>query len=332
MSFEAFRADLVSRLVPQLPGDQLQSVLTALDEMSRSYDIQAKTTDIITSGGVPDAVRLYIASKSVENLAKGTLRNYLSTLSLFFSVVRHPVDEVTSADCRLWLNWYKTNYKICSSTYEHKRIVLNSFFEWCVDEDLIRRSPMRHVRPIRVDDPERLPMTALELEKVRDSCKSLRQKAMVDFLYSTACRVSEFCDMNIADVDFTEHVVHIHRGKGGKGRTTYMNAEAEISLRAYLASRTDNCPSLFVTSKGERFRMSKKSVEVEIRKIVSRCELSVKVTPHVFRHTAASLALQRGMPIDQVQKWLGHSRIQTTLRYAKNLNVDVKNSHQKYCA
>lgn len=332
MSFESFRADLVSRLVPQLPGDQLQSVLTALDEMSRSYDIQAKITDIITSGGVPDAVRLYIASKSVENLAKGTLRNYLSTLSLFFSVVRHPVDEVTSADCRLWLNWYKTNYKICSSTYEHKRIVLNSFFEWCVDEDLIRRSPMRHVRPIRVDDPERLPMTALELEKVRDSCKSLRQKAMVDFLYSTACRVSEFCDMNISDVDFTEHVVHIRCGKGGKGRTTFMNAEAEISLRAYLASRTDNCPALFVSSKGTRCRLGKKAVEVEINKIVSRCDLSVKVTPHVFRHTAASLALQRGMPIDQVQKWLGHARIQTTLRYAKNLNFDVKISHQKFCA
>lgn len=332
MSFEAFRADLISRLVPQLNSEQLQSVLTVMDDMASTWDFQAKSTAIITSGGLPDAVRLYLASKSIENLSKGTLQNYLSTLKHFFSVVRHPVDEVTSADARLWLNWYKEQYHVRSSTYEGKRIILNTFFEWCVDEDIIRRNPMRHIKPIRVDDPERLPMTAIELEKVRGSCRSLREKAMVDFLYSTAVRASEFCAMDLTDVDFTEHTVHIRCGKGGKGRTSFLNAEAEISLKAYLAARDDSCPALFVSSRGEAHRLSKKSVEVEIDRIVSRCELSVKVTPHVFRHTAASLALQRGMPIDQVQKWLGHARIQTTLRYAKTLNFDVKISHQKYCA
>ena len=332
MSFEAFRADLISRMVPQIPGEQLHAVLNILDEMSQSWEFSTKCTAIITSGGLPDAVRLYIASKSIENVKKSTLQNYLSTLKAFFSVVRHPVDEVTSADVRLWLNWYREQYHICTSTYEHKRIMLNSFFEWCVDEELVRRNPMRHIKPIRVDDPERLPMTAIELEKVRGACKSLREKAMVDFLYSTACRVSEFCAMDIADVDFTEHTVHIRCGKGGKGRTSFLNAEAEISLKAYLDTRTDSCQALFVSSRGEAHRLGKKTIETDVTKIVSRVELSVHVTPHIFRHTAASLALQRGMPIDQVQKWLGHARIQTTLRYAKTLNFDVKISHQKYVA
>lgn len=332
LSYECFRADLISRLMSTCSPDQLQPLLDALDTMSASWDFSQKSTAIITSGGIPDAVRLYIASKSVESLKKGTLEMYLSTLKLFFSTVRHPVDEVTSSDARLWLNWYKTQYNIMNSTLENKRIILHSFFEWCVDEDLIRRNPMRHVKPIRVEDPERLPMTPIELEKVRQSCITLREKALVDFLYSSAARVSEVCSLEKKHVDLVEHTVHIECGKGGKGRTTFLNAEAEVSLRAYLDSRHDNCDALFITSRGATHRLSKKAVEREISRIVSRCDLSVKVTPHIFRHTAASLALQRGMPIDQVQKFLGHARIQTTLRYAKTLNYDVKLSHQKYIA
>ena len=332
MSFESFRADLISRLASQLPGDHLQSVLSVMDEMASSWEFSAKSTAIIPADGLPEAVRLYIASKSVESIARGTLVNYLCTLRIFFATVPHRLEEVSVSDVRLFMNWYKSSRNVKNSTLDSKRVILNSFFEWCVDEDLLRRNPVRHVRPIRCEDPERLPMTALELEQVRKACTSLREKALVDFLYSTAIRVSELSALDIRDVDFHEHTVHIECGKGGKGRTTFLNAEAEVSLRAYLASRTDSCQALFVTNRGDRRRLCKKSVEVEIQKIVSRCDLSVHVTPHIFRHTAASLALQRGMPIDQVQKFLGHARIQTTLRYAKTLNVDVKLSHQKYVA
>ena len=209
MSFDSFRADLVSRLFPKLPGEQLQTVLSVVDEMASVWDFSPHTTAIITSGGIPDAVRLYIASKSVENVSRGTLENYLSTLKAFFSVVRHPVDEVTSSDVRLWLAWYKQQNNVRNVTLEQKRVMLNSFFAWCVDEDLIRRNPVRQIKPIRCEDPERLPMTPLELEKVRKACRTLREKAIVDFLYSTAARVSEFSALDIADVDFVEHTVRI---------------------------------------------------------------------------------------------------------------------------
>lgn len=332
MSFESFRADLVSRLIHQLPGEQLHAVLSTLDCMAPSWEISPKSTAIITSGGLPDAVRLYIASKSVENIKRGTLENYLATLKSFFASVRHPVDEVTSADVRLWLNWHKQQTGISNATLNNKRIMLNTFFEWCVDEELIRKNPMRQIKAIRCDDPERLPMTPLELEKVRDSCRSLREKALVDFLYSTAARVSEVSALDLTHVSFADHTVRIECGKGGKGRTTFLNAEAEVSLKAYLDSRQDDCPALFVGSRAPFKRMCKKTIEDEINRIVSRCHLSVHVTPHIFRHTAASLALQRGMPIDQVQRFLGHARIQTTLRYAKTLNSDVKTAHQKFVA
>ena len=330
MSYEAFRADLISRVSDSLPSDQLGMVLAALDGMSSSWDFQTKQMAIITSGGLPDAVKLYLASKSVENRTIGTLKNYFSTLRDFFAVVCKNVNDVTSADVRLWLNWFKAERKISSAYLDHKRVVLNSFFSWLVDEDIIHKNPMVHIHPIKCEDPLRIPMTAVELETVRKSCLDLREKALVDFLYSSAARASEVCDLKVSDVNFVDNTVHIRCGKGGKGRMTFLNAESAVSLRAYLESRTDNNQCLFAISRAPFSGIQKKSLEDAIMRIVSRCELSVHVTPHIFRHTAASLALQRGMPIDQVQKWLGHARIQTTLRYARLLNVDVKISHQKY--
>ena len=332
MSFESFRAEFSSLIRDRLPDDAVSSVLSSLDELSQSWDFQKKSTDLIVSDGLPEAVRLYIATKSIENVKKGTLYNYTADLRNFFRKVAKPVNSVEASDVRLYLAWYKSERKVKDCTLDRIRIALKGFFTWCVEEDMIKKNPLRHVQPIRCADPERLPMTALELEKVRSACRTLREKALVDFLYSTAARVSELSNLDIRHVNLTDHTVRIEHGKGDKGRTTFLNAEAEISLRAYLASRTDDCPALFVNLYGEKRRMKKRSIEDEICRIVSRCDLSVHVTPHIFRHTAASLALQRGMPIEQVQRFLGHARIQTTLRYAKILSADVKNAHAKYVA
>lgn len=333
MSYETLRNDFAARLLSVLQDpDQLQAVLLALDAVSVGYEFRPVSTELIVSDGIPDCVRLYLASKSVENVKRGTLENYFLTLRLFFSTVRKPLDLITSADIRLFLNWYRQARGVLNSTLDHKRIILNSFFEWCIDEDMLRKNPCRHIRAIHCENPERLPMTSLELEKVRNSCRTLREKAIVDFLYSTAARVSEFCSLDRSSVNFADHTVRIEHGKGDKGRTTFLNAEAEVSLRAYLDSRNDDNPALFVSSRAPHARMTKKSVEKAISHIVSRCSLSVHVTPHIFRHTAASLALQRGMPIDQVQRFLGHARIQTTLRYAKSLALDLQLSHQRFVA
>lgn len=332
MSYETYRADLISRMASVFTTEQICQFLPIVDDMSRSYEFTPKSTALIVSGGIPDAVRLYIAAKSVQNIKRGTLAGYLSTLRRFFETVQRPVDEITTNDIRLYLHAYKQEHGISDATLEHMRIMLNGFFAWCTEEEICKKNPVRRVAPIRCADPERLPMTALELEKVRNACRNLLEKALVDFLYSTAARVSELCSLNKADVDFTTHTVHIRHGKGDKGRTTFLNAESEVSLLAYLASRTDNEEALFVSMRSPHRRLCKKSAERWIKVIVSRCELSVHVTPHVFRHTAASLALQRGMPIDQVQRFLGHARIQTTLRYAKTLESDVKLSHSRCVA
>jgi len=331
MSYESMRLDFADRL-NALGIDRIPVILAALDDASSSYDVARKCTDIIPADELPQAVRLYIASKCVEHLSKGTLDLYLLRLTQFFTTVKKSVEDVNTNDIRVYLFKYKAEHNIIDSTLEGIRLCLNSFFEWCSQEDLIRKNPVRRIPAIRVDSPERLPMTALELETVRGVCKTLREKALVDFLYSSACRVSEFCALDITDVSFTDHTIHIERGKGGKGRTTFLNPEAEISLRAYLTSRSDDNPALFVGCRAPHGRLQVKAVQNEIAKILSRCNIACHVTPHIFRHTAASLALQRGMPLEQVQRFLGHSRIQTTLRYAKTLQQDVLLSHSHFVA
>lgn len=331
MSYESFRLDFADRLsdldVPMIPD-----ILALLDAVASGYDVTRKSTDIIPADVIPQAVRLYVASKAVEHLSPGTLSLYLLRLTQFFSTVHKAIDQVTTNDVRVYLFQYKQERGIKDTTLEGMRICLNSFFEWCVQEDLIQKNPVRRVPAIRVDCPERLPMTALELETVRGCCRSLREKAIVDFLFSSACRVSEFCALNLNNISWQDHTIHIERGKGGKGRTTFLNPEAEISLRAYLATRKDDSQALFVSSRSPHDRLKVKAVQNEIAKILSRCSISVHVTPHIFRHTAASLALQRGMPLEQVQRFLGHSRIQTTLRYAKTLQQDVHISHSHFVA
>lgn len=335
MSYETFRTDLAYRVMEAMPNfAMLDDVLEIMDSMADAYAFERKCTDLIVYESIPDEMRLYLASKTIEHLSVGTIKNYYNTLRMFFDAVRKPITEITTNDVRAYLNQYSRIRNVQGNTLNQIKNMLNGFFDWCVDDETssVTKNPIRRKINIKFHDKERLPMTALELEKVRSACENLREKAMVDFLYSSAARVSEFCALNKSDINWLEHTVRIHHGKGDKPRTTYLNPEAEISLRAYLATRKDDSEALFVIHRAPHNRMGAKAVQDEVKRIVSRVDLNVKVTPHIFRHTAASLALQRGMPIEQVQKFLGHSKIQTTLRYAKVLDFDVRLAHGKYVA
>lgn len=330
--YESLRNTFASSIADKLTMEDLNTVLAALDSIVCDYDINRKCTALALTDGIPEAMRLYLAAKSVQNLAAGTLKNYHYTLSHFFETVKVSPDKVTTNDIRLYLFQYKATHGVKDSTLDGLRICLNSFFSWCVDEDLILKNPVRRVDVTRKGEPERLPMSAIELEKVRYACKNVREKALVDFLFSSACRVSECSNMNIDRVNFTDRTIRVEHGKGDKGRTTFLNAEAEVSLRAYLAARKDDNPALFVSSRSPYDRLGVKAIQNEVSKIVSRVNITVHVTPHIFRHTAATMALQRGMPIEQVQRYLGHAKIETTLRYTKILHMDVKASHERCIA
>ena len=202
-------------------------------------------------------------------------------------------------------------------------------------ESIVTINPVKRIATIKVEDSPRHAMQRTELEYLRNACLSLRDKALVDFLYSTGGRVSEVCNARITDINWEKKSVSIRHGKGNKSRLTYLNPEAEVSLKAYLASRSDSSPYIFTRIRGRSDKpLSPKAIQEAIGKIVlnSSRDFSVHITPHIFRHTIATVALRNGMPLEQVQRFLGHSKPETTLIYAEVSDDDVRRSHSMYAA
>lgn len=333
--YESFKLEFMLRIIDQgMPQEYTDLVSREIDFVAKDYHIERLSTDIIVSGEeMPAAVKLFLASKYVENKSKETLYEYKLTLKNFFKMVQKPLPDITSNDIRVFIYRYVQERKVSNSTMDTMRHTLNSFFSWCYAEDYISKDPMRRIPKINFPEPELPPLDPVELEMVRGACKNIREKAIVDFLFSTGCRVSEMCNVKKEDIDIQNRNVFITKGKGGKKRRTYLNPEAVISLQKYLESRKDNYDYLFTHSKDlhRDGKMGKRAVEMLLHKIVARCpEIIKNVTPHTFRRTAGTTASDNGMPIEQVKEFLGHSNINTTLRYAKVNKTEVKRSHEKY--
>lgn len=330
MSYDAMRLEVLAELSQKIDAESVKVVLQILDTVADRYEISKRETALSIPGSIPEVVKQYISSRAVENVSINTLKYYKSTMLNFFAAVRKPYTDVTANDIRVFLYKYKQERKVKDSTLETIRVTINGFFTWCVEEELLTKNPCRKVSTIKAQPPTRHAMTMLELEKMRQLCKTPQEKATVDFLYSTGCRVQEMCDVKRSDVNWIERTVTIQRGKGGKSRVTYLNPEAIISLQLYMNSRNDDCEYLF---RCDRFahKMSRGSVEAELDRITDRAPgfFTTRITPHVFRHTAATTALRNGMPIEQVQRFLGHSKISTTLIYAQTDDSMVKTMHQR---
>lgn len=331
-SSESFRIDLASRLVSVLPPDQLDAVLSAVDITSAAYDINRKQVALSVVGTVPEAVRIFLASKAIEGCSSGTVNQYRYKLIRFFEAVRKPYTDITANDIRLFLGRYKVSGYVAGSTLDHTRRILNCFFDWLRRNEYIQRSPMDQVEQIKHQPAERHPLTSYDLEVIRWHCQSIREKAVIDFLFSTGCRVSELSAADRADIDWISRSVHIHHGKGDKARIVFFNAESELTLRLYLESRTDDNPALFVESRNPFRRLSVRAVQLMMKRIRSRCSVSTKATPHVLRHTFATASIRSGMPLEQLQALMGHSKPETTMIYAKVDTTELQRIHQRIFA
>ena len=331
--FEMFRAAFVSNVMNVISDESLQAVIKALDIVSNDYEITRKTTDIIVSDGIPEVVRLFIAAKAVEHIAKSTLGKYLEILTGFFKMVCKPVTDITTNDVRVYLFRYEEERHIAKETLNLHRSVLNSFFEWLAGEEYIPKNPVKKIKTIHCNGKKMPTMEALELEIMRSACRTERERALVDFLYSTGARISEVRNAMIDDIDFANHTFTIRHGKGDKERITYLNAKCELSLRTYLDSRDDNSPYLFVTMRyPHRQITTNRAMENEVDRIRSRTSLKKKITPHAFRRTTATIGTSNGMPVQEMQKMLGHADINTTMRYVTINQESVRISHSKYIA
>lgn len=324
----SFLAEL-NNIIPNLNGETVRMIGDALDKAAYPFDVTVKETALaIRNDVIPEVVKIYIAVKKTEGRSDGTLDNYIRILQSFFLWVRKQPDAVTANDIRMFLYNYQQHRNISNVTLEKYREMICWFFTWAHREEYIPRDPSRAVKSIKVEVKERQALTQLELEHLRLACDTPREKAMLEFMYSTGCRVSELCNTKIADINFTENSVHLY-GKGRKHRTSFINARCEVSLNEYLKHRKGESDYLFVSDRAPHEKLTKATVEKVVRTLAERSGLKKHITPHVLRHTTATQAVNNGMAIEDVSKLLGHANVATTMIYAKVSQSKVHAEHQR---
>ena len=276
----------------------------------------------------PDLLPVYIAAKRVEGCSEKTLHYYEASITNALVSVRKPVKQITTDDLRLYLDTYQQRNNAGKVTIDNIRRVLSSFFSWLEDEDYILKSPVRRIHKVKTGKTVKETYSDEALEIMRDHAENSRDLAMIDLLASTGMRVGELVQLNREDIDF-ENRECIVFGKGDKERKVYFDARAKIHLQNYLAERSDDDPALFVTLLKPYDRLKISGVEIRLRELGRKLNIP-KVHPHKFRRTLATMAIDKGMPIEQVQHLLGHQSIDTTMVYAQVSQSNVKISHRKY--
>lgn len=330
-SSEIFRNDLTARLATLLSPDLLRDVLNAVDTVAADYAIHRRTVDLIPYGGPPQTVCWFLRAKELESASPKTVYRYQRDLINFFAFVQRPVQDVTSNDIRAYLAFRKSQHGVTDNTLDNYRRVLNSFFSWLVNNDYIAKNPVSKIQKIKYQEKPRVALTPIQLEQLRDNCRTQKERALVEFLYSTGCRVSECAAVALADISWAERSVLIRHGKGDKARTVFFSPRCEFHLRKYLENRKPGLQSLFAPDRRRDTGdfMSARGVQALIRKICSREPIGAKCTPHILRHTMATAGIRAGMPIQNMQALLGHAKPETTMIYTHMDKSDLQQAHSR---
>lgn len=319
-------------LYGKVSGDTIHLLLDSVSIAMDGYRVERNTTDVVLyDWGNEKIINKFVVSKAVEGLSDRSLETYKTVLYSFFQTVQKDVKQVVTDDIRIYLAHKKVQGM--SGNYMNLiRRTLSSFYGWCSDNELLTINPVKKINCIKTEKKVRKAFTEDEMETLRMSAKTLRDKAIIEFLYSTGCRVSEMCSLDVSDIDFAQGKATV-LGKGKKYRDVYLSSRCKIILSEYLKDRTDDLDALFVAkpifTDGILTRFSAAGVEGMLRALGRRCGID-QVHPHRFRRTAATLALKRGMPIEQVQKMLGHESIETTTIYAQSSADSVQAAHAKF--
>ena len=272
---------------------------------------------------------MFISAKRIEGCSERTLAYYKATIEHMLSIIITPLRQVQTDDLRTYLAEYQLINNCSKTTIDNIRRNLSSFFSWLEAEDYIIKSPIRRIHKIRTGSKVKETLSEECIEKLRDSCLHIRDLAMIDLLYSTGIRVGELVNLNIGDINFEERECIVY-GKGNKQRKVYFDAKSKVHLKQYLEQRIDYNEALFVTLDSPFERLKISGVEIRLRKLGRLASLDQRVHPHKFRRSMATRAIDKGMPIEQVQKLLGHQQIDTTMHYAMVNQSNVKISHRKF--
>lgn len=317
--------DIQQELAGALTSDQMDMLALVLNKHLSGLSVDEDTKSADQN---PALLPMFIAAKRVEGCSEKSLRYYESTIRNMLDAIGKPECQITTEDLRGYLDTYQRRGTVSKVTLDNVRRILSSFFAWLEDEDYIVKSPVRRIHKVKTGKTVKETYSDESLELMRDHCDNSRDLVMIDLLASTGIRVGELVRLNRDDVDFENRECVVF-GKGNKQRKVYFDARTKIHLQRYLGERTDSNEALFVSLLRPYERLQISGVEIRLRKIGR--ELSFhKVHPHKFRRTLATMAIDKGMPIEQVQQLLGHQSIDTTLQYAMVNQNNVKESHRKF--
>lgn len=301
---------------------QMEKLMDALDDCLSELFPEAESTI------QQDYVRIFLSAKRVEGCSEKTVRYYDSTIRNVIVAVNKDISEISTEDLRVYLDNYQRNSGVSRVTIDNIRRILSSFFSWLEDEDYIQKSPVRRIHKVKTCKTVKETYSDEALELMRDHSECVRDLALIDMLASTGMRVGELVKLNRSDVDFESRECVV-LGKGNKQRKVYFDARTKIHLQRYLQNRTDDNEALFVSLQRPHNRLQISGVEIRLRELGRKLDMH-KVHPHKFRRTLATMAIDKGMPIEQVQQLLGHQSVDTTLQYAMVNQNNVKVSHRKF--
>lgn len=319
--------DIQQAMLDVLNNEQLAQLRKVLDFTFRNVDVTKKET-IDSTADNNSLTDSFLAAKRVEGCSEKSLAYYSSTIANALAKISKSITHITTDDLRVYLNDYQQESGASKVTIDNIRRILSSFFSWLEDENYIVKSPVRRIHKVKVGKTVKETYTDESLEIMRDNCETVRDLALIDLLASTGMRVGELVKLNRDDIDFQNREC-IVTGKGDKQRRVYFDARTKIHLQNYLKSRTDSDEALFVSLLAPYTRLQISGVEVRLRRLGQKLNLP-RVHPHKFRRTLATMAIDKGMPIEQVQHLLGHQSLDTTLQYAMVNQNNVKISHQRY--
>jgi integrase/recombinase XerD len=310
-------------------GDSIDTVKVRriIETVMYGYDVTAKETLPAIIDNMNDMIMLYLATKKTEGLSDNSIEQYGLHLRNFADSMRRNVEDISTMDIRVYLAKYgqtvEKNTSIATRT-----TILRGFFNWLFNEEYITKNPMAKIKTIKVEKRIREALTKEEFEILRGGCKTLRQKALLEVLYATACRLDEVENMKITDIDWNRLQLRVI-GKGNKERIVYLSAVAQVHLTKYLHSRKDNCNALFLTERAPYKNIGDKAIQKEIKKIMKQSGLQKNVYPHLIRHTAATHLLNAGMNVTVLQEILGHESLDTTMIYGRISNSTVESEYRK---
>lgn len=326
---EQFVNELSAKLITKFSREDIVKIKDMIYSTLKEYDVVPKKNELITlENSEPHELKIYLVSRKIEGLQDSTLKQYSSVLRDMLRFINKPLGKIKTEDLRLYLYQIKTQNGLSDCTLDTRRAYIYSFFTWLVNNEYLEKNPCAAIAPIKYEKKLKKSLTDIELEKLRVACKNNYERAVIEVLYATACRVSELTNIKLEDIDYERNEVNIIQGKGNKSRVTFLNAKAIVAIQEYVKDRNYPTIYLFEASKKPHNKLSSRSIEKTCASLEART--GIRIHPHKVRRTTATNLWRKGVPLEEIKELLGHEDLSTTLIYTNVDKESVKRDCLKY--